>query len=449
MLLLTAFIVSLIPAPGVEASQATSYTYTMDDKGYWTRTQDAYLPDKTITDLGLAAPEDIFIDKDNMMYIADSGNARIVKYSLNTGTVEGILTYEGMQNPKGVFVSRTGDIYAADPSAKMVFRFDKDFNFQQSYARPESPSYGDTKFEPSKISVDNGGNLYIVSDGVYNGVIQLAPTGDFLGYFAVNRTRLSFIQALQNAIFTRAQLANLVARVPNTFSNLFIDDDNIVYTTTMGNTTDGLKKHNTAGGNVFVDQDWTSPEMTDLYVDDQGIIYTCDNTGYINIYSSAGEIIFDFGSFTFDLDIAGIFAKLSTIAVDNNGNIWTADGDKGYLQSFKPTDYALMIYHAIGLYEKGMYQESLDKWNEVLRLNQMSILAHDGVGKAYLHAQQYEEAMEHFVISGDRKYYSEAFWEVRNSWIQAHMTFIVAVLIAIWLISFVIKHFDKKRRVGP
>ncbi len=35
------------------ASQATSYTYTLDDNDDFVRTQDAYLPERTITDLGL------------------------------------------------------------------------------------------------------------------------------------------------------------------------------------------------------------------------------------------------------------------------------------------------------------------------------------------------------------------------------------------------------------
>ena len=447
LILLIAFVVSGLPAHTAFASQATSYTYTFDQKGYWTRTQDAYLPEMTITNLGLNTPEDIYIDKNNMMYIADSGNARVVKYSINSGTMVNILTYEGMSNPKSIFVTKKGDLYVADPSAKLVFRFDKNFNFIESFGRPESPSFADTKYEPLKISVDNSGNMYIVSEGVYNGVIQLGPNGDFLGYFTVNKTKLSLVQAIQNAIFTRAQLGNLVARVPTTFSNIFIDNDNIVYTTTMGTNSDGLKKHNTAGGNVLKDQDWVSDEMTDVWVDDQGIMYTSENSGYINIYSSAGELIFNFGAYVFDMDVSGYFSRLPAIAVDQNGIIWTADGDKGYLQSFKPTEYAGKMYQAMGLYEKGLYQESLEKWNEVLRLNQMSVLAHNGVGKAYLHAERYEEAMEHFKVSGDRDYYSEAFWEVRNTWIQGNLPLIVGILVLIYLTNFLIRTFDKKRKV--
>lgn len=445
-LLLMAF-VFFFPTHSASASQATSYTYTLDDKNYWTRTQDAYLPDKTITNLGLMSPDDLYIDENNMLYIADSGNRRIVKYSIDRGAVEGVLEYEGFATPRGIFVTKTGDIYVTDAGAKSIFRFDKNFNFISSFGKPETPSFSDTPFDPLRIAVDNSGNMYLVGEGVYNGIIQLAPTGDFLGYFTVNKTKLTFVQAIQNAIFTRAQLQNLVPRVPTTFSNLFIDKKGIVYTTTMGTNTDGLKKHNTAGGNMFITQDWVSDSMTDVYVDDQGIIYTSENDGYINIYSGAGELIFNFGSFVFDQDISGLYSRLPSIAVDNNRNIWTVDGDKGYLQSFKPTDYALMVYSSMGLYELGHYEEALEKWNEVLKLNQMSILAHNGVGKAYLHSQYYREAMEHFKVSGDRDFYSEAFWEVRNEWLQKGLPYIAAIIVVLWLVSTLVKKLDKKKRV--
>lgn len=74
-LALTFVVMSVLP---VSASQATSYSYTLDDEGELVRTQDAYLPDRTITDLGLQNPEDMVIDENNLVYIADTGNARIV-----------------------------------------------------------------------------------------------------------------------------------------------------------------------------------------------------------------------------------------------------------------------------------------------------------------------------------------------------------------------------------
>ncbi|HHT97007.1 MAG TPA: DUF1282 family protein [Clostridiales bacterium] len=444
-----ALLTLMMPTLSLSASQATSYTYVLNEKGYLNRTQDAYLPDKTISDLELMSPEDLFVDKDNILYIADSGNRRIVKYSIDKGIVVGLLEYEDFMNPRGVFVTKKGDIYVADPTAKKVFQFDKEFNILNSYGKPDSPNFSETPFEPLRVAVDNIGNIYIVSEGVYNGVIQLAYSGEFLGYFTVNKTRLSFAQSIQNYIFTRAQLANLVPRVPTTFSNIFIDNAGIVYTTTMGKNFDGIKKHNTAGGNMFKEEAWGGwGSLTDVYVDSQGLIYTSCNDGYIEVFSSAGEFIFEFGSYVFDLDVSGLYSNLPTIAVDNNGNIWTADGEKGYLQSFKPTDYALMVYGAMGLYEEGLYEESLDKWNEVLRLNQMSVLAHNGVGKSYLHAQLYEDAMEHFKVAGNREYYSEAFWEVRNNWIQGKLELFIMIIVLLWITIKIFKYFDKNKKIN-
>ena len=64
----------------VEASgNATSYTYSHDARGNGLiRTQDAYLPNKTATGIGLGKPNDIFIDENNLIYIADSGLKEII-----------------------------------------------------------------------------------------------------------------------------------------------------------------------------------------------------------------------------------------------------------------------------------------------------------------------------------------------------------------------------------
>lgn len=102
------------------ANQATSYTYAADEDKNWERTQDAYLPDKTVTELGLSSPEDLFIDEDNMLYIADTGNKRVIKYDIGQGQVAGILESGEMTGPRGVYVTENGDIYVADTGAKAV-----------------------------------------------------------------------------------------------------------------------------------------------------------------------------------------------------------------------------------------------------------------------------------------------------------------------------------------
>lgn len=428
----------------VSASQATSYTYASDEDMNWERTQDAYLPDKTITELGLSSPEDLFIDENNMLYIADTGNKRVIKYDITGGQVAGILEHSELAGPRGVYVTQEGEIYVADTAAKAVLIFDKDFNLTGKLTRPNAPIFADTNYEPKRVAVDGGGNVYLISEGVYNGVIQLAKTGEFLGYFAVNDADLTFSQRLQQLIFTREQLANLVDINPTVFANVFVDRNGIVYTATSGTNRNGMKKHSTNGGNMFKSDVWSYANLTDVYVDNRGLIYTSSASGYIDIYSKNGEEIFAIGSYVTTTDIVGLFTSLPSIAVDVDGNIWAVDGAKGYLQSFKPTEYAQMVYTAMDLYENGLYDEAMEKWNEVLKLNQMSVLAHNGVGKAYLHAEDYEASLEHFEVANNKDYYSQSFWEVRNKWLQKWLGPILGVVIALLVLKKIIKAVDKR-----
>lgn len=453
-MLLLAVAMVIMSVISVSASQATSYTYTLDDESEYVRTQDAYLPDRTITGIGLSNASDMFIDKDNNAYISDTGNSRVIIYSLDKEKVVKEISkdtvkdkrFSGFNQPMGLFLTNAGELYVADTGAKTVFKFDKDLNYERRYDKPDAPIFADTNYEPIKVAIDSGDNLYIVSEGVYNGIIQLAKTGEFLGYFASNKTVLTPQQVFLKMIYTKEQEKNsaLLNTTPTTFSNVFVDVHGAAYSVCMGEGEDLLKKHSTNGSNMFTNPVVCTENMTDVWVDGDGIIYTSDTDGFINVYTREGELIFSFGAQVSDLDVSGLFKSLVTIAVDNKGNIWTADGEKGYLQSFIPTEYATTIFHALKEYEKGNYDEALANWSYVLRLNQMSVLAHNGVAKAYLNDEKYSKAMKDFEIAGNRAGYSDAFWEVRNKAIQKYLgPFLICVLILIVLkIAFSI--FDRK-----
>ena len=439
----------------VAASQATSYTYTMDDQSEMVRTQDAYLPDRTITDLGLSDPEDMIIDDNNQAYIVDTGNRRIVIFDLNTEKVVKVINkqtveskdFTGFDTPKGIFRTNEGEIYVADTGAKTVFRFTKDFEYVRRYDRPTAPIFADTNYEPSKVTVDSGNNLYIVSEGVYAGIIQLANTGEFLGYFTSNKATLTPQQVFLKIIYTKEQQKKSAAlnTLPSTFSNVYVDKKGTAYSVCMGKGGDLLKKHSTNGKNMFNGAIISSDAFTDVTADDNGIIYASDSKGFIWVYTSSGEVIFSLGEQAEDTDISGLFSSLTTIAVDRDGNIWTADGKKGFLQSFTPTEYATTIFKALDEYENGDYDDALKDWNYVLQLNQMSVLAHNGVAKAYFNAEKYDKAMEHFEIAGNRDGYSDAFWEVRNKSIQKWLGTVLVILIILIALKVIIGFIDKNK----
>ena len=453
--LFLALIFTVMAVLPVAASQATSYTYTMDDQSEMVRTQDAYLPDRTITDLGLSDPEDMIIDDNNQAYIVDTGNRRIVIFDLNTEKVVKVINkqtveskdFTGFDTPKGIFRTNEGEIYVADTGAKTVFRFTKDFEYVRRYDRPTAPIFADTNYEPSKVTVDSGNNLYIVSEGVYAGIIQLANTGEFLGYFTSNKATLTPQQVFLKIIYTKEQQKKSAAlnTLPSTFSNVYVDKKGTAYSVCMGKGGDLLKKHSTNGKNIFNGAIISSDAFTDVTADDNGIIYASDSKGFIWVYTSSGEVIFSLGEQAEDTDISGLFSSLTTIAVDRDGNIWTADGKKGFLQSFTPTEYATTIFKALDEYENGDYDDALKDWNYVLQLNQMSVLAHNGVAKAYFNAEKYDKAMEHFEIAGNRDGYSDAFWEVRNKSIQKWLGTVLVILIILIALKVIIGFIDRNK----
>lgn len=431
----------------IHASEATSYTYTHDDMMNYIRTQDAYLPQQTITSLGLNAAEDMFIDTNNVMYIADTGNKRIVKYDIQSGQMLEEFSYPEFQTPKGIHVTLDGTVYIADSKAKAVFVFDKNWELTGKLEKPEVPAFGDTAYEPSKVAVDESGNIYIVGEGVYNGVIQMSESGEFLGFFAVNKADLSLFQKIQTLVFTREQLSRLLNRNPTTFANVTLDHRGIVYTVTLGDNEDPIKKHKTNGSNMFADTIYGFPDISDVWVDDNLLIYAASKRGYIDVYTAEGEWLFEFGSYVSNLDVAGLYSSLSTLAVDQNGYIWTIDGIKGYLQSYAPTGYAEKVYEAINLYDGGHYEEAMVVWDEVLAMNQMSVVAHDGIGKAYMSEYEFEDAMEHFEVAGNHELYSEAFWELRNVWLQTYLPYFLIIVVVLYLMIAVSGKLDKTGKI--
>ena len=55
--------------------------------------------------------------------------------------------------------------------------------------------------------------------------------------------------------------------------------------------------------------------------------------------------------------------------------------------------------------------------------------------------------MEHLKLVNDKENYSQAFWEVRNSWLQANMVIIVFVLIALLLFLFICQQLKIRKQI--
>ncbi len=428
----------------VDASSTTTYTYAIDRKGFFVVTQDAYLPHRTILDLDLDSPEDVFIDEFDNLFIADTGNRRIVVYDPSVDEILYEITHPDFSSPRGVFVTEDNELYVADSSAEAVFKFNVDGTFIEKYTKPTSASFEATSFSPKRIAVDNQDNMFIVAEGVFNGVIQLSDSGEFLGYFTTNKVNLTAKQLWENLILSDVQLEQVGDRNPVNFSNVFVDKEGIKYSTSLGNNINNLKKHNTDGSSNIDTNFGFDLGLVDIYTDSQGIIYTASDSGLINIFTSDGYYIFSFGSSSDKEDVSGLYSDLTSIAVDSEGRLWTLDSDKSFIQSYTPTEYSTTIYNALTLYKEGKYADAVSEWENVLMLNQLSVLAHNEIGRNLYSQGEYEESMGHFVLSGNRGLYSQSFWEVRNVSLQNNLPFLLLSFIVIMIGYYTIKYTNKK-----
>ena len=456
-LIKTLIVVVLVAAQvtTVYAGANTTQTFAWNRRGWLVRTQDAYLPDRNITDLGMNSPQHMVFGNNDLLYIADTGNRRILVLDTIATEVYKELLFDGFSSPRGVFVTPDDVLYVADAGAGAIFIFDAlTGEHLRTHTAPDAMTFAETNFAPNRVAVDVRGNMYIVGEGVFDGIIQLSSEGEFLGFFTSNTANRTFVQMLQDFFLTERQLEAMLDRLPPTFSSITVDERGVVYTSSLGSPMSlggrGIQRHDMAGRNTI--QGFISyGDIIDIDVDHNGNIFAATAMGWLLVFTNNGELIFDFGAMSepgTNLDIAGWFQSLQSVAVSSQGHVWALDSSRNFLQSFTPTEYALSVYHALNLFNAGLYDEAAMVWTDVLRHNQMSRLAHSGLGRSYLYQQQFDLARHSFYLAGSRDYYSAAFWEVRNDWLMANLGWILILIAGIFVINTLVKYIDRKRVIA-
>lgn len=441
------------------AAEGTTYTYTISVDDEFIRTQEAYLVSTVYLQRnGLAQPDDLYVYGDEV-YIADTGNRRLVVFNKKDNTVESIEN-EGFVSPCGLFVTED-KIYVADSGAEAVFICDREGTLLQSIQRPEdSPLMSKNAiFKPTNVVVSDDDNIIVVGEGSYDGLMQFSGDGEFRGYFAANPRNLTFMERIQEMIYTREQKNQLESRKPRAIQNIDLSARGLVYSVTQSaeynaalkasgtDTSNALKLHNVAGTNILspgksLDDEWN---FVDVAAGLYGNVYALTQTGLIYEYDSNGNLIFSFGGRAVANDRYGLFSSAAAIDLDDQGFLYVLDKERGFIQVFAPTEFAVLTHRAIYDLERGNYADSEKNWEEILKLNGMSKIAHVGYGKSKLRQQEYGEALEHFKIANDRANYSECFWEIRNVIINRYIVWVVGALLLLMVI-FMIKGAVRPRK---
>lgn len=436
----------------ISALAETPYrTYTVDGYGYAQETQTAYLAHETVVKFGdefMKNPSDMCITDDGEIYVADTGNARILVGN-EQGELLKIIGEGTLVTPKGVFVTEDKHIYVADRDAQAVFEFDADGTVLNTYTKPNSPLYGDSlSFLPIKLVVNDAGVMYIICESNTNGIVEISPTdgGTFLGYFGTNYASTDIRTIIYRAILTDAQRAKMVSNIPSTPGNLAIDQKGLIYTVTRGDGKDTLKRLNIAGTNL-IEPDSYDQVPAAVAAGNHDNVYVASQQGYIYEYNNEGELLYVFGGLDDGTQRVGLSTMVTSIQVDTNDNIYILDSDKSQIQVYEPSEFTRLLHEALYLYSKGRYTESKEPLTKVLEMNSMFDYANKAMGRAYFQEENYEEALRYARLAKDYEGYSDAFWEIRNQWLKHNIVAAILLIVAIFVIWKLVKYFDKKKNI--
>ncbi len=387
-----AVLLSDIGGTAVYAGENVPYeTYNYDYYEDIKYTPAAYVPDGTVTGdvIGcgnFSSPQDLNTDADGNVYIADTGNNRIVvtdsDFQLKT-VIEGFLNdgkEDNFSSPNGVYISENGYLYVADTGNYRVVELDKNGNLIQIIENPQSDKQ--QLFIPTEFT-----GMEIDADGfVY------ATNVDAEGEQSVRRLNPSGEDVIQKG--AAGVSGDILWRLTGDYSG--------------------------------------ASRIIDVVVREKGIYSVIDSTrGRIFTYDHEGNLLYIFG---------GIGSQEGTFdtptAIDTIGDeIIVLDGSKNLVDKYRATNYGFLINQAVGLRYDGDEASAVECWKQVLKLDSNFELAYVGIGKSYLAAGENKKAMECFKTGNNRQYYSIAYKRYRNEILKENLTgYLTAALVLIILL---------------
>jgi hypothetical protein len=378
---------------------------------------------------GLSAPEDLTYDSyTGHFLVADTGNARVCLLD-GTGALVGSIS-DGLVSPYGVGFDASY-YYVADRSNKTIQLYDRTtLALTATYARPTEALFGLTSpFVPLKVNANSKG-IFVVSEGATKGIVQLDLSGNFVGYVGANATPKSFQSWLENLLFSASQKTSLLKAAPASPTNLAFSSTGLLYTVTTGDGAASVKKLNTLG-NVVMTPSYSLSKTVSIAIDGNDNIFGVTSDGKLVVYDGSGNLLFLFGETSDYSERIGNLKSPTAVAITSDDTLAALDEETGAIVFYKPTDFAKLVFEAISYYNNGLYVEGESLWREVLSLNSSFILSYRALAAADMKKGHYDQALYEYKLAQDRSGYSDAYWEVRNDWIQNNLIYVFLVLVLV------------------
>ncbi len=486
-----------ITAQASDYTPYDTYTYSRGSRTVYMLSPHAYVPERIVNseDIGLTVamktPSDLMVDEEGNVYIADTGNNRIVvldsEYKLRfllTGYGDAVTTdvveldedgqpieapatgpdaVEAFKEPKGVFVTPGGDIYVGDTMNGKIAVFNQDGTFLEAFEAPAEELLQDVVYEPSALAVDQYDRIYAISQSSNMGVLTFSSDGQFQGFIGAEKTQGTFWDIVMNFFRSDEQKARMKQNVPTEFNNITIDDKGFLYVTTSTleeyeqyntmmtktGTANPIKKLNPSGTDVLKRNGDVGPggdlqyktdvsRFVDVALTEDGVYSALDSTGCkIFTYDQEGNLMYIFGGSGTQV---GVFQRPS--ALDYKGtDLLVLDSSTGEVTVFNRTAYGDLFAEALHLQGNRKYTQAAEKWKELIKLNGNYEQAYNNIGTSYMRLGMYEEAMVNYKNGNDLDGYREAYNSYRKGIMEKY---ILWILLAVALIVFLIYKGTKK-----
>ena len=297
----------------VEA-QSNFNTYSYDEWDESVAAPASYQPVAAKNGLEMGAgplntPQDFFMDGDGHLYVADTGNNRILILDdeLNLLDILETVHMNGEEIPltdvEGMYVTKDHVLYAAQTASGRILVIENG-EVTSTIEKPVSNLISDDfVFSPTKIGIDVYGRAYVLSKGCYSGLLQFDVDGSFMGFFGANKVEVTAQVAFNymwKSILSDEQRAAMTSILPIEYSNVDCCEDGFVYTSTVGTQLpkSQIKKLNPLGNNIyyalgneefnFGDEEFTYskgranyPSFIDVKTNQDGFIFAIDLTSEI------------------------------------------------------------------------------------------------------------------------------------------------------------------------
>ena len=473
----------VLTALTVTASAGSAYqTYVYDVYGDALYSPDAYTAISSIgsdymgLELPIENPGDMVTDEAHNVYIADTGNNRIVvldRYYKVNFTISEFSNDQGVPDkltaPQGVFVSEANEkygklIWVCDTGSNRIVVFDEDGNFQRIVEEPESSLFDqDSVYKPVAIAVDAYNRLYVVSSTTYQGIIVMTDEGEFTGFIGAQAVSMSAWEIIWRRFQTKEQREASEQKVSTEFNNITINKGKgLVYVTTSTieesavsgaikggdktGTNSPVKLLNANGSEIMRRNGFWMPageidfssRSTDEITGVSTIIDAAvgpedtwsiidEKRNRIYTYDFDGNLLFAFGD---NGTMLGNLGSIEAVAYQGT-NMLVLDKTNDNITVFQRTEYGDILLSAIAAEATQDFDLAINLWTDVLKRNSNFDSAYVGIGQAMYRNKDYANSLTYFESAYDTTNWSNSYKEIRKEWMSTYFLLLLLIIVVV------------------